>query len=175
MNKTEMKLVLEIGKATVVINMKYKYEELDLDGHLYTSKQIVKLVNIELIADGKSIQETTEAGIYLTDGKTRFGNMYITEATGIKIIEAIKKMHVELSQTVGVTTPEEESKNNDIKRAIAIMAAAKLRLDEILSDKEEEEWLHVYNNVNNEGEEGFVPIRVTLEDLAFAKKTIGGY
>jgi len=165
-----LKRTLQIGKATIKIEMNYYYDTVDLDGHVSTSKRIVKLVNAELWADNKLIQESRDSLIYLSDGKTRFNNIYITEQTGIKIIEAIGEMHIELSKSFTLDTTTQEIE--EIDEAKKIMAEVEKRKTPILSSEEETKWRINYNNINNEGGEGYIPNRITIEDIERAKLII---
>ena len=54
------------------------------------------------------------------------------------------------------------------------MAEVETRKTEILSAADEKQWRIRYNNINNEGGEGYMPRRATLEDIARAKEILGG-
>ncbi len=159
-----------IGKATIKITMDYINNTADLDGCVVETDKITKLTDVELFVDGKLLKKTTEGFIYLTDGKARFGNIYITEETGTEIIEAIKEMHKEMSAQI--ETPEVKEEATEIEEAKEVLAKVEARTTEILSEKEEKQWRANYNNLQNEGGEGYVPTRITLEDVEKAKKTL---
>ena len=174
LNKT-----LQIGKATIKITMDYSYNISDLDGHVRKTKEIVKLVNVELLANNKLIETSIEGFIYLADGKARFGNINITESTGKQIIETIEAMHTELSAAFNTTTISKElnmvqETAKEIEIAKKIMAEVEIRKTEILSAADEKQWRINYNNINNEGGEGYIPRRVTSEDVEMAKATLEG-
>lgn len=173
----KLERTLETGKATIKIKMDYSYNVSDMDGHLKTTKEIVKLVELELWSNGNLVQKTTEGFVYLTDGKTRFGSIYITEATGLEIVKTLEEMHSELSANFNEITPKEEMENLkettrdlEIKEAKKIMEEVKIRKTTILSVSDEKKWKINYNNINNEGGEGYMPQRATLEDVEMAKK-----
>ena len=78
-----MKRTLEIGKATIEIEMNYSYRDANLDGHIVITKDIDKICNATLKAEGKVIQKSSDTMIYLSDEYTdrgRFGDIYIVSA-----------------------------------------------------------------------------------------------
>lgn len=169
-----MERTVEIGRARVEIAMTYYNKQADLDGYVFETKEIAKITKAKLYIDGNFKNEASEGFIYLKDGdKCRFGNILITATTGQKIIDEIKIMHTELSKEFGIKTEEEIKKEREIKRANRILTEAATRTN-ILSDAEEKTWRTQYNNINNEGGEGYVPSRVTLEDVARANAILGG-
>jgi hypothetical protein len=171
--KMELKRTLKIRKASFEITVSHNYNEVDLDGHVRQTKEVVRLGHVKLYVDGKLVHESDEGFICLTDGKARFGNAYIAEADGAVIIEALNEMHAELDKELAEESNEEDTEAELVEEAERIMAEVATRKTGILTEAEENVWRRNYNNINNEGKEGYVPQRATAEDEAWAKKTLG--
>ena len=169
----KLERTLEIGSVTVKITMDYEYETINSDGNIFTTKNIIKLVHADLYSNGELKLSTTEGFIYISDDKVRFGNVYITLSTGEKIIDAIQEMHEEMA--VAFNAPAEEgitASEMTNEEAQEILEEVKTRKTEILSRANENKWRVTYNNINNEGGEGYVPNRATLEDVEKAKQIL---
>ena len=169
-----MKRTLEIGKATIEIEMNYSYRDANLDGHIVITKDIDKICNATLKAEGKVIQKSSDNMIYLLDEYTdrgRFGDIYIKAETVKEILKAIEEMHKELEKEFNDTSREDKN-NKKIEDAKEIILKSEKRQDEILSEKNEKIWRRNYNNLHNEGLEGYVPQRITIEDVARAKEIL---
>ena len=69
-------------------------------------------------------------------------------------------------------TEEEELKKIEITWAKAIIKEIESRDTPILSEEEEKKWRVQYNNVMNEGGEGYIPHRATLEDIVKAEQIL---
>lgn len=168
--KKEITRTIETGKAAIEITMIYYHETSDLDGYVKESKSIAKLAEAKLIVDGKVVATSSEGFIYAVDEqKGRFSNGYLPIAMINQILEAIQEMHKELSKAFEVKTVEQEKTEEEIKEAKAIISDIENRETEILSDADEKIWRRNYNNINNEGGEGYTPNRATLEDIEKAK------
>jgi len=159
--------VLEIGKSTIEITMNYNNEAITTDERTFTTKEIIKSVDVTLSASGSIVASTCKEFIYLDNGKARFGSIYITESTGSEIIAAIKGMDAQLEKELGLKTKLEIN----TEKATKILTIAATRTD-ILNEKEEAQWVKNYNNINNEGGEGYIPTRLTLEDIAWANNIL---
>lgn len=171
--KKQITKTIETGKATIEITMTYYNEMTDLDGYVKESKEIAKLVEAKLIANGKVIETTSEGFIYPAEaGKGRFGNIYITVDTVNQILSVIAEMHIELSKAFEIKTLEQKQVEKEIEKAMGIIAEYAVRETEILSEIDEEIWRKNYNNLNNEGGEGYIPSRATLEDIERAKSIL---
>lgn len=91
-------------------------------------------------------------------------------------IDEIKRLR-ELNQErkiQRVKAEEEEREGARLSWAKSIIEEIKFRNTPILSEKEEKEWRVQYNNIVNEGGEGYVPHRATLEDRIKAKQILRG-
>ena len=106
--KKQIKRTIQTGKATVEIEMTYYHEKANLDGDIFETKNIAKVVSANLYIDGKWIEKSSENFIYAIDSeKGRFGDKFITVARITEILEAIEGMHIELSKEFGAKTPSE--------------------------------------------------------------------
>lgn len=164
---------LEIGKATIEITMVCSNRMSDLDGYRFETKDIEKSVSAKLIVNGNIVATSTEGFIYAVDNeKGRFGDKYITVSTVNQILVAIKELYSKVEEEFAIKTTAEIQIEKEIAAAKRIMEEVEVRKTKILSNKEEIAWARNYNNINNEGGEGYVPVRVTLEDVILAKKVL---
>ena len=92
------------------------------------------------------------------------GNVYLLNEKDLKKVEDII---LKFEKETIIVTESDIS----IEKATKILKVAATRSN-VLSKKEESKWLINYNNINNEGGEGYVPTRITLEDVEWAKKII---
>ena len=168
----ELTKTLQIRKATIVITISYDREILNLDGDKFEGKNINKLVKATLSMGGKLIETATEQFIRpINAEKGQFGSRNITASVVTEILEAIKEMHREMSKSFEVV--EIATSEAKVEKAKAILNEVVGRT-EILNDNEEQAWRTIYNDLNNEGGEGYVPSRATLEDVEWANKLISG-
>ena len=151
--------------------------------------EIVNFKEITISANGKFV-ESSHANPEIVD---RANGVYarIYSRAGIHeeqynlIMAAITEAEAELeaqfaAENEEVATAEkerliaEEVKATEIRveRAERMVKEAAAR-EIILTDKEEEVWRENYNNIMNEGGEGYVPQRVTKESLAWANRILG--
>ena len=74
-----------------------------------------------------------------------------------------------------------EKEENEIKKIAREVENAKNTIkkaekqQEIMTDTEYQVWAKNYNNINNEGGEGYIPAMVTVERLSKAKETLKKY
>ena len=66
-----------------------------------------------------------------------------------------------------------KASTKQILEATKVITESETRKTEILSDADEKYWRTNCNNINNEGGEGYVPRRATLEDVERAKSVLG--
>jgi hypothetical protein len=164
---------LELGNATMEITMDCSSRMSDLDGYRFETKDIEKSVSAKIIANGNVVMTSTEGFIYGVDSeKGRFGDKYIKASTVASALTIIKEMYAEVEEELAVKTTVEIVVEKEIIAAKKVMAEVETRKTEILSNKDEIRWATNYNNINNEGGEGYIPTRVTLEDIACAKKIL---
>lgn len=168
--KKQITRIIETGKATIEVTMTYYHEMSDLDGYVKESKEIAKIAKAKLIANGNIVAESSEEFIYTVDiEKGRFGNIYITAATVGQILELLEEMHAELDKEFEIKTLTESTIKAEKEWANKVMTEIETRVTEILSAEDEAKWQINYNNIYNEGGEGYIPQRATLEDVVKAK------
>ena len=164
---------IDLGKAKIEIEMTY-YNRLQEFGNHLETKEILKSTEAKFYIEGNLKTKSSEEMIYAVDSeKGRFGDILLKAGTVNNILETIKEMHIELSKEFGIKTKSEIDAENEIIKANKIMSEIETRQTEILSDSEEKIWRKNYNNINNEGGEGYIPCRATLEDIERAKNILG--
>ncbi len=154
-----------------------------------TAQQITR----EIVLDGQPTEtfetvnhESIMMELYINGQRVDYTNMWININGQIKIgkytlgtpeianaiiaayeeLEDIKKE--EMASWEKVLTSEEKQ---EIKKAEKIMKEVeKIGEENLKSYKEEKTWRRNYNNINNEGGEGFVPQRATKESYEWAKE-----
>lgn len=170
--RKEIKRTIQIGKATVEMKMLYQTAEVNLDGHRIETDKIEKLIEVKIIVDGKVIARTGDENFIrvIDSEKARFGDKYIAASAGKTILDNLAEMHEELSEERAEKV--EEAKVKKVEWAKEVIKEAETRKSEILSAEQEKVWRRNYNNAENEGGEGYIPRRVTLEDVEEAKRIL---
>lgn len=167
--KKEITRIIDLKGATIEIKMTY-YNRLETFGNHLETKEILKSTESKFYINGEFKAKSSEEMIYPVDSeKGRFGDILLKATTVDSIIKLIKEMHIELSREFGIKTLDEIKLENKIADANRIMAEVETRQTEILSDADEKIWMINYNNTSNEGGEGYISARVTLEDIEAAK------
>jgi len=183
----EVKFGKNIARVTVILENRIA----DLDGHLIESKDIIKTVKIEIVRDGEVVESNhhvgikEDAGIYGKEMKaagldpnkkySQVGRA-ITEGTEAceNIRKAIKEMEEELAIEFEVKTESQKTEEKEIEIAKeTVVAAEKEGIENLLSSSDLEVWREQYNDINNEGEEGYIPRRVSREEFNNAVKKLG--
>lgn len=72
----------------------------------------------------------------------------------------------------GKVEKEIAKKENEIKNAQRIVKEAERYTSPLMTEAEYRVWAKNYNNINNEGGEGYIPKLITVEKLASARKTL---
>lgn len=154
-----------------------------------TGTEIVSFKEISISANGKLVETAHMNPEIVNRANGVYARIYnragLTEEQYNLIMAAVTEAEAELeaqftAENEEIATAEkereiaEEAKATEIRieRARRIVEEA-ARREEILTDKEEETWRENYNNIMNEGGEGYVPQRVTKESLAWANKVLG--
>ena len=182
----EVKFGKIIAKVTVTLENRIA----DLDGHVFETKDVVKTVEIEIVKDGKVIESDDyvgvkeDAGMYGEgmkaaglDPNKKYSQVgrAITEGTEAcdNIRKAIKEMEEELVLEFDVKTESQKMEEKEIKVAKkTIVTAGKEGIENLLSSNDLETWREQYNNINNEGGEGYIPKRVSKEAYSKAVKVL---
>lgn len=152
-----------------------------------TGTEIVSFKKISISANGKLI-ETAHRNPEIINKNGVYARIYnragVTEEQHNLIMVAIIEAEAELE--VQFTAENEEIAKVEEEKAIAEKSkATELRIEiakriveetsrreNILTDKEEEAWRESYNNMMNEGGEGYVPQRITKEALIWANEVL---
>lgn len=185
MKKPEMKsLVKEVpfGKATAKVTVTMFTEKKYWDGIDMGEENVITTSKVEIIAKGKVVESGYfakvleydnltdtlyhKANLDVTKKYTRVGDQTITEGeeAGIAINSAIKEMKAELSKVFGIETQEEKQQKEEIAEAQAIVAQVeKEGIDTLMSKAEIKAWRKRYNDIYNEGGEGYIPVKVSKE------------
>ncbi|MGJ9460142.1 hypothetical protein [Oceanobacillus sp. CF4.6] len=171
-----MKLVKEVpfGKAVARIAVEAFENEINLDGDV-TGTETITTTKIEIVANGKVVETARSASMIefneLTDTLyhsrkldvskkyTKVGDRIFTQGheIGIAINEAIAEMVNELTQ-------EEEVEIEEIEIAKeTVTLAEKEGTENLMTAAQLKKWRRNYNDLHNEGEEGYIPIRISKE------------
>lgn len=111
-----------------------------------------------------------KAGMDLSKKYTRVDKAFTPGTETYDRIKAIiEELNNQLAKECGIKTEAEESKEAEIKQAEAIVSAAeKEGIDKLMTATELKMWRKRYNDINNEGSEGYIPTRISKEDYAKA-------
>lgn len=163
------------------------------DGIALGYDEIHSDADVDVIVDGKVVSKGSFADVleyniitetYFQRAKmdptkkyTRVGDKALTlgEETGVLINSLIKEMKAELSKEFSVQTEAEKQQREEIELAQEIVALAeKEGIDTLMSAAEIKTWRKRYNDLYNEGGEGYVPVKVSREAYHNALKVLAG-
>ena len=162
-------------------------QELSADGFVYgTETKPVTTANLELWVDGKKVDSCWDTNFWklidMGNGiKKIWGLKVVMTAEQAEKVEAFLNEVIESGKTAEVqeheTTEAETEKAAEIADAQEIIELAEKETvrnsDGSLMTKEQVKvWRRNYNNINNEGGEGFVPDVVTQEMYDRAKAVL---
>lgn len=170
------------GKATARITVTMFAEKKYLDGDL-VGEEVVSTSKVEIIANGRVVESGRFADILeynnltdtyfrknkldVTKKYTRVGDKAVTngDEAGKLINRSIDEMKEELSKEFDVETEAEKNQKEVIEEAQAIVEQAeKEGIENLLSAEKIKAWRKRYNDMYNEGGEGYVPIKVSREE-----------
>jgi len=177
-------LVKEIafGKATAIITVK-SFEEVTEMNQINT----ITTTDVKVIKDGKVLDSGFFAKISNYDSNpkwfdkmglkkdqliSRVGEKAITlgAEAGRAINEMIEEMKAELNND---QTQEEIKKEETVKENQAIINQAKKEgISNLMANEELKSWRIRYNDLHNEGEEGYIPTKISKEQ--YEKAVQGG-
>lgn len=147
--------------------------EIVLNGKVISSGYFAKILEHDFITD----TFYKKANLDVTKKYTRVGDKAITEGeeAGIAINSAIEEMKAELFREFNVITEAEKQQKEEIEEAQAIVAQAeKEGIDKLMSDLQIKAWRKRYNDIYNEGGEGYIPIKISKESYQKALKVLKG-
>lgn len=190
-----MKLVKEIkfGKAVARVTVAGFMDENRLDG-IVTSESLKTIPTVEIIAGGKVVETGSFADVLEYNNMTdtlfkkaglnpnkiysKVGNRAITEGNvGQEINDLIKEMKEEIATKLGEETEDKKKVQKEMEDKIEIAKnivkqAEKEGTENLMTTKELRDWRKRYNDMYNEGGEGYIPYRVSKESYENARKTL---
>lgn len=180
------------GRAVAKITVTMLEEKKYLDGIATGNVEVITTQTIQIILNGKKIEEDTHAKVLefnqltdkiyrtnkldVTKNYSKVGNKAMTlgEEAANAINLAIEEMIAELTKEIVTVTEKEQQDAIDNAKAV-IEAAENEGIEKLMTDKQLVVWKKSYNNVVNEGYEGFIPIRISKEQYQKALQVLGGY
>lgn len=188
MNKTLVKEV-PFGKAIARITVTM-FTEIGA----FLNENVISTSAVEIIANGKVVEsgyfanvlefnDNTETYFYknnldVASKYTRVGDRAITlgAETGNLINTVIDEMKATLSTEFNIETEEEKQRKETLAEAQAIVAQAeKEGIDKLLSDAQVKAWRKRYNDIYNEGGEGYIPNKISKEAYQKAINILNEY
>jgi len=188
------------GTATVSIKVHiYKFATKNWEGYELSDDEIHESVKYTLISDeGKKIEESPYLQLleynFIND-KTfdhydvspeekmvRLGNSYsVGEEKYDTIMQAVKEMKDEINKELGLKTEAEKVEDARLKKekedcdwAQRIIKEAETEgIDKLMTVEQIQKWRISYNNMMNEGGEGYIPERTSQEEYQRALEILG--
>lgn len=172
-NKIELRAYCEIKLVDNIINS---------DGYeIASGKRTQTNANLELWVDGKKVDSCSNINFWKVID-TRAGvkkiwglNVGMSDEQAA-IVEAFLKDVIESGKTVDVVTAEtakaEAEKAERRAEAQRIVDEAAKSTEPLMTNEEYKAWRKQYNDIHNEGGEGYIPERITVEQLEYAKKIL---
>lgn len=154
----------------------------DLDGDVFVSGKEPSIdANLELWVDEKKVDSCSNINFWKVID-TRAGikkiwglNVGMSDEQAA-IVEAFLKDVIESGKTVDVVTAEtakaEAEKAERRAEAQRIVDEAAKSTEPLMTNEEYKAWRKQYNDIHNEGGEGYIPERITVEQLEYAKKVL---
>ncbi|MDQ0414569.1 hypothetical protein [Mesobacillus stamsii] len=182
----EVKFGKGIAKVTVTMFTQKKYS----DGWDLGMEEVIDTAKVEIVVNGKvvcssysaevleyerNVRLFKKANLNPTKKYTMVGDKAITEGeeSGNLINEAIKEMTAELAKEFNVETEEEKQQKEEIAEAEAVVAQSeKEGIDNLMSNTQIKSWRKQYNDLYNEGGEGYIPSKVSKEAYQKALKIL---
>ena len=167
-------------RAHCTITMQNK--TVDLDGHRFvTGKEPSTSADLELWIDGKKIDSCWDTNFWkMIDFKEGYKKIWGLEIAmtneQAEIVEAFLNEVIESGKSNAVIVDEtakaEAEKAEKIAKAQKVVDAAAKYTTPLMTDAEYRVWATNYNNVVNEGGDGYVPSLITVEQLEYAKRVL---
>ena len=183
---------LPFGKATAKVTVAMFTEKKYMDGIDIGIEEVITTRNIEIVLNGSVVASGHHVDVLefneitdtyyqsrkmdVTKKYTKVGDRALTvgEEAGVAIKNAMVEMETELSKEFGVETEAEKQQKEELEEAQAIVTQAKKEgIENLLTEIQLKEWRTKYNNIHNEGGEGYIPTRVSKEQYQHALNVIG--
>ena len=179
----ELKREVSFGKAIAEITIISKEEERNLDGMVMGTKTVISQ-NVVIKFNGKKITSDNGCAIvngdnsYFADKIKKAGNPdFITmvgdavtagRETGDKIKQAIAEMIEELT---GEKEESKEEKKTQVAKEI-VGIAEEQGVENLMTEDQIKVWRENYNNIMNEGGDGYIPQKISKEQHQRALKIL---
>lgn len=173
-------LVREVpfGKATARVTVTM-FTEIGV----FLNENVIDTTKVEIVSNGKvvasghfakvlefdNITDTfyEKANLDVTKKYTRVGDKAVTlgEEVGNLINATIEELKAELAKEFNVETEVEKQEKAAVEEAQVVVAQAeKEGIENLMTADQIKSWRKKYNTVNNEGGEGFIPVRISREE-----------
>lgn len=188
----ELSKEVSFGKAIARITVTMFSEKKYWDG-LDMGEEVITSTSVKIIADGKVVEKGFFASVLefsnLTDNLyhkhgldttkkyTRVGNRAITVGaeTANLINTLIEEMKTELAIEFGIETEAQKQQRGEIEEAKAVIKQAeKEGIQNLMTNEEIKVWRKRYNDLYNEGGEGYIPVKVSQEQYQRALDVLSG-
>ncbi|WP_240416612.1 hypothetical protein [Paenibacillus periandrae] len=179
------------GKAIARVMVSKFSRDIDLDGDIVGQK-IETVTKIEISVNDKIISSGFHASLlqynnltdtFYTKAKldpnqvyTRVGDKAITAGREAydAIKEAIAQMDAELAAEFGVKSEAQKERDKQLSEAQAVIEAAECEgVDKLMTEADIKVWRKCYNDLHNEGGEGYIPKKVSKERYEWALGVLG--
>lgn len=192
MNKTLVKEFPFGKKAIARVTVSGWSEEVNLDGILTGSIKVNTTSRVEIIMDGKVFTKSFGVDVLEYDRITdtyfdkmgldhrkKYTRVYkaVTEGeeTGLAIKAAIAEMTAEIEKELQGVSEVEKQEQEAIEIAKEVVELAeKEGIENLLTTAELKVWRIKYNNLYNEGGEGYVPTRISREQYEKQREFLTG-
>lgn len=183
---------IEFGNAIAAITVSSFTQKINLDGIETGNVEVITTSEVRVMKDGKVIETASfarvsgyqanprwfdEMGLGQDQQISRVGKNAITlgAEAGRAVNAAIEEMKAELTQEFGFKTEQQIEKEDEIEEVNAIIEQAqKEGVANLMTDAELKEWRVRYNNLHNEGGEGYIPLRISQEQYQRAIQILKG-
>jgi len=192
-NGSKVEVEIEITKEIVEQIIDADGDKINIGSKIETSKEITIKVNGKYITTTSRnptivtektcsdylVKQAKETNSYAVIGDNILINeenynliiVAITEAE-LEVATDFEKENTEIVAKVKKDKQIKEEKENTAKKEWANKVIEESEIREILSREDEKKWQRDYNKFYNEGGEGYIPRRTTLEDLEKAKSIL---
>ena len=186
---SEIEAVITVTKKVVELTSYADGWNIPIGSEIEKTMTVKIMINGKLHSEETQMPKVIETGNYMestkADMRAKGAYAYITDTIVTnkehynEIMTAIEEAKAEAeaafiaenTEAAAEEIAKEEAKvASRIEWANRVIAEANQRT--VLTEKEETIWRKNYNNLHNEGGDGYIPIRVTKEDVEFAKSII---
>jgi len=152
------------------------------DGYEIASGKITQTnANLELWVDGKKVDSCSDINFWkVIDTRAGYKKIWglpvgMTDELAAKVEKFLKDViESGKSEEVKAFEADKAEKEKAERRAEAqrIVDEAAKSTEPLMTNEEYKAWRKQYNDIHNEGGEGYIPERITVEQLEYAKKVL---